>query len=140
MNCLIFTTGDFVSIGSRVKIARDLRGFNQSELAKRSGISQPAISFIERGESQNTIHIVKIADALNVSVDWLSKGIGAMDKSRPVERRGAGYLVELSAEELDFIVKLREADAIRRSLALAALSTSKAGKNNISNSIASNGD
>ena len=121
-----------MTLGARVKAARLLRGYNQKELAKRAGVTQPAISFIENGESHNTIHLIAIADALNVSVDWLHKGIGQMEKSRPVEKRGSSFLIEVDSEELQFIMRLRDASPIRRNLALAALDPPpKFGKNDI---------
>lgn len=59
----------------RLKKARDDAGLTQAELAKRAGVSQQAIGEIERGAVRSTKSIYKIANALNVSVNYLDPAI-----------------------------------------------------------------
>ena len=48
------------------------KGWSQIELAKRSGVSQPFISQIEKGERVPTVFVAKrIADALEKTIDEL---------------------------------------------------------------------
>jgi len=49
-------------------------GLSQSELAKKSNISQPVISGLESSKAQTSGHIPSIADALGVNAYWLETG------------------------------------------------------------------
>lgn len=61
-------------IGDRVRHVRDFYGWSQEELAKLSGVSQPAISQIERGRGASSETIEAIAKASNFSVEFLTRG------------------------------------------------------------------
>jgi DNA-binding XRE family transcriptional regulator len=62
-----------VSMGERLKRLRELRGFSQSELARRAGVTHPVISDLERGVRQDmTVSTAKkLAAALGVSLEML---------------------------------------------------------------------
>lgn len=64
------------SMADRVRTIRTQLGMNQTELANASGVSQQAISMIERGLSKGTKHVLALAAALGVSPDWLQSGVG----------------------------------------------------------------
>lgn len=54
----------------RIKFFREAEGMTQEELAKKSGVSQPTISRLERYEHLGGLTLetlVKLADALNCS-------------------------------------------------------------------------
>lgn len=64
-----------VTIGERIKQARKAMGLNQISLAERVGVSQPAVANWESGiHDPRRVMLAKLADALNVSVDWLAGG------------------------------------------------------------------
>lgn len=63
-------------LASRIKRARKLAGLTQKDLAEAVGISQPVISQLEKGTNLQTVHLVAIARACRVSVDWLATGAG----------------------------------------------------------------
>lgn len=70
-------------IGVRLRYARKtLRGMTQQELAKSSGVKQATISDLETGESKSPVgtNLVRLAQSLNVSPDWLSHGKGDMER------------------------------------------------------------
>lgn len=69
------------SVGLRVKARRKELNMSQKELAEKAQITQPTISALERGESQTSGSLAKIAAALNVSALWLETGLG--DKEVP---------------------------------------------------------
>lgn len=75
------------TFGERLMIAMDREGVNQSELAKRIGISQPSVQYLCKTGSGSK-HLTKIAKALNVSADWLATGAGEMqvcnEKAPPI--------------------------------------------------------
>lgn len=64
---------DYEKIGMRIREARKARNWNQSELAYYAGLKNSAhISHLENGQKKPTLAtIVKIANAMSVSVDWL---------------------------------------------------------------------
>ena len=63
---------DLLTIGSRIRRARERKGFSQSKLSELLQISEPHMSDIERGKSGgNMLLIKKLATALDVSADWL---------------------------------------------------------------------
>ena len=58
-----------LTIGERLTYWRKKLSFNQSELAKQSGISQSAISLIENGENQPTVQTIEtLCNAMGISL------------------------------------------------------------------------
>ncbi|WP_223789941.1 helix-turn-helix domain-containing protein [Marinicella meishanensis] len=56
----------------RLVLARNKRGFSQSELAERSGLKPAAISHFETGQRKPSFNNLRIlSDALNVTADYL---------------------------------------------------------------------
>ena len=68
-------------VGMRVKHVRELRAMTQVQLAKRSGVSQSTISELETGENRSLVgtNLVRVAQTLKVSPEWLASGKGQMD-------------------------------------------------------------
>lgn len=58
------------------KAERDGAEFTQADLAERAGVTQGNIAHLESGRTQTSRKITEIADALGVSVAWLSQGKG----------------------------------------------------------------
>lgn len=63
-------------LASNLRSAREGRGWNQSELGRRSGVSQPTISKIESGKlpDPGVINLSRLAKALGVTADELIGG------------------------------------------------------------------
>lgn len=60
------------TIGLRVKSAREAAGMNQTECAKKAGISQGYLAQIESGNRQGTAEVLRrLAAATEISVGWL---------------------------------------------------------------------
>ncbi len=56
----------------RLRAARELRGMNQSDLARRAGLQASAISHFETGGRKPSFdNLKRLADALNVTTDYL---------------------------------------------------------------------
>lgn len=68
-------------VGLRLRHVRELRGLTQVQLAKKSGVSQAAISELETGENRSPwgTNLVKLAQSLLVSPEWLANGKGQME-------------------------------------------------------------
>ncbi len=72
---------DFRVIGHHISYYRKLKGISQAELAEMISSSVPYISYIETGKKQIGVeYLVRIADALEVSVDRLLMGNQVTDK------------------------------------------------------------
>lgn len=66
---------DTAGAGRRLTKAREQKGLSMGELSRRSGISQPQISSLESGKYQLKRKAgEKLADVLEVGVDWLLTG------------------------------------------------------------------
>lgn len=74
--------GDMRTIGERLRAARAKKGLTQPELSRLSGVSQAAISDLERGRSVESRKLVQLAQALGITPEWLERGVGPVD--RPV--------------------------------------------------------
>jgi transcriptional regulator with XRE-family HTH domain len=72
-------TADMSDVGKRVRALRKSRGLTQVVLAKRVGVSQPAISDIERGDTTAMLGptLSELAKALGTNADWLLTGKGS---------------------------------------------------------------
>jgi transcriptional regulator with XRE-family HTH domain len=98
--------------GRRLADARRLRGLTQEQLAERANVPAAVISHFETGvrASASADNLVKLADALQVSVDYL---LGRTDETAPVasdlEKRAAG----LTTENWEVLATLTDALAKR---------------------------
>jgi transcriptional regulator with XRE-family HTH domain len=83
------------SFGQRLKKAReDVAQLTQAQLSERSGVSQQAISKIERGDQAGSTQVTQLAVACSVDVKWLATGAGEMQPSAAgnrLEQPVAGY-------------------------------------------------
>ena len=63
---------DSHGIGDRIKAKRTEMGWSQQALASESGIPQGTLSRVEAGRRcPGAQLLIDLADAMNVSVDWL---------------------------------------------------------------------
>ena len=61
-----------MTLGEKVRILRENKGINQTELGKQTGMTQRKISYIECGKYEPSIEdIVAICSFFGVSSDWL---------------------------------------------------------------------
>jgi transcriptional regulator with XRE-family HTH domain len=79
------------SVGNRLRLIREERGFSQRELAQRAGISTNAISLIERDENSPSVSTLQnLASALNVRMSYFfddhepTQVLHAKNANRPV--------------------------------------------------------
>ena len=69
---------DLKLVGSRIKAVQISRGMSQADLAVEASVSLPLISNIERGKTGMQLEtFVKVAEALQVSADYLLRPDGA---------------------------------------------------------------
>lgn len=61
-------------MGTRIKEARQARGWSQQDLAERVGVSQPTIVHWEQGtHTPRNLALARLADTLGVSRQWLQE-------------------------------------------------------------------
>jgi len=84
-----------------IKARRERKGWTQGQLAVRSGLGAEHISMIERGIRENpTVETVgKLADALDVSCEWLCHEAGLVHRENPTTA------LHPDVEQVDRIIK-----------------------------------
>lgn len=79
-----------MTLGSRIKQAREALGWDLPRLAKESGIPYPTLAGIEGGNQRTSTKTPQLAETLGVSAVWLATGKPSRDlnvKQRPGEMR-----------------------------------------------------
>jgi transcriptional regulator with XRE-family HTH domain len=102
----------------RLKAARDLRAWNQTELARQAGLPPSSIAHFESGARKPSFdNLGRLANALNVTTDYL---LGRVDKPALTEEadplfRDAGKLTGKDRElARDFVKMLADRDRGKR--------------------------
>lgn len=86
-------------VGEKIKYRRVELGLTQDELCKKAGISKSFLSEIENGKKSISAEtLLNIAEALNVSLDFLMKGISHTIK-QTANIEIPQKLVELASKE-----------------------------------------
>ena len=87
---------DYIDLGRRIRKQRSQLGWTQEALAERVGVSTSFIGHVERGTRKASLEtLVSIANAINVSLDYLLSGslnnsvIGPMPKGLTTQQRTA---------------------------------------------------
>ena len=87
-----------ITVGKRIRLARELAGLTQERLAETMGVSRTAVSRWESGEIDPTIeHLVELAQTLKVSSDFLL-GIDGTDQTMEVLMNMASTLNKIVSE------------------------------------------
>lgn len=123
----------WIERGQRIQEAMDrIPGMSQPALAEKVGTSQTTISSIVRGLSSGENHVSSIAEALNVSTEWIMTGLprapweGSEDDEKALEklaleqhRRFIALLDELQEERRENRRLRDELSEAERHLAVA---------------------
>lgn len=65
---------DLATLGGRIAFARKAQKLTQAELAKLAGIGQSSIALLEGGSTKTPQRALELAQALQVSLEWLLHG------------------------------------------------------------------
>ena len=77
------------SVGERIRIARQLKGWTQVQLADAAGLSSNYVARLERGELGASLYVAqRLAEALDCTLDGLTQA--ASTGARSTVRRRAG--------------------------------------------------
>ncbi len=77
----------------RLKYLIELRGTNQSDLARAIGVSPQSIQYLCK-DGKRSVHSAKIAKFLKINVDWLTEGEGEMDLTNHLPKLPNGSVTE----------------------------------------------
>lgn len=67
---------DKVSLGNKLKEARQMKGFTQQELSRAADIGEMYLSELERGVKMPSMNVfIKLISALNISADYLLRDV-----------------------------------------------------------------
>ncbi len=95
------------TIGRRIKRLRDEKGMSMDAFGKAIGTDSANVSNWERDRRvPGGKFLIEMSDYCGVSTDWILKGEGRENVT------GGGY--DISLEEHDLIIKLRELDEYNR--------------------------
>jgi transcriptional regulator with XRE-family HTH domain len=76
-----------MNINDRIKHVRTALKMNQTDFAKKLGVTQPSLSDIEKGKTENidSRNIKLICTEFNVNENWLRTGEGSMFNESKLE-------------------------------------------------------
>ena len=100
----------------RLKAARNVRGWSQSELAEATRLQVSAISHFETGgRSPSFDNLRKLADALQVTTDYLIGRSDSPSLSNEVAAKLFRKAEKLTAKDLEFLEQMADQLAKRNS-------------------------
>ncbi len=76
-NALLLLSQPMVTIGQRIKQARQKLSLTQAELARRLDISRASVSIWESGGNVSQENVLKLTKILRVRPEWLQYGVEA---------------------------------------------------------------
>ncbi|MEG0741200.1 MAG: helix-turn-helix transcriptional regulator [Clostridia bacterium] len=101
---------DYVDLGRRVRRQRTARGWTQDELAERVNVSTSFVGHIEKGSRKASLEtLVSLANALNVSLDYLVAGSLNDNGLGPVPQ-GLNHNQRIAFQEILFTIQNHLAD------------------------------
>ena len=87
------------TVGERIRFIRTSMGLTQDQLAERASISKSFLSEIENNKTRASGHnLLRIADTLNTSLDFLMKGEAQRETSETQNIQIPGPLAKMAEE------------------------------------------
>ena len=98
------------AIASRLRLARELAGLTQSQVAKRLGWHRPTVSEIEAGRRRVPAEELSVlAEIYGVQVPWIVGEDGGSEPASDRAKLAARELSKLKGEDLDRLLRLIQA-------------------------------
>ena len=93
----------------RLRAARQLRGFSQSELADKAGLQPSAVSHFETGRCAPSFDNLKVlSDALQVTTDYLLGRVDHPNLTGPVANQLFRHAEKMTESDLDTLTSFAE--------------------------------
>lgn len=70
------------SVGGRIRLVRTKRGWSLEQLAEKAGISKSFLWEVERGSDIGGERLLRVANALDASLDYLMRGQVSEDENK----------------------------------------------------------
>jgi transcriptional regulator with XRE-family HTH domain len=97
-------------LAERLRMARELAGLSQGQVAKRLGIHRPSVSEIEAGRRRvSAEELTELANLYAVDLSWLAGVDAASDEHQARVEIAARELSKLREEDLDRVLKVLSA-------------------------------
>lgn len=91
----------------RLKELRRCLGLNQTEFAKRLGLTQTAYSMIESGARPlSQKHIKVICSEFGISENWICNGNGDMFTKSPYEKEFLNIFESLTTDSQEYLITM----------------------------------
>ena len=71
------------SVGGRIRLVRTKRGWTLEQVAEKAGISKSFLSEVERGSDIGGERLLRVANALGASLDYLMRGVATEEEFKP---------------------------------------------------------
>ena len=95
------------AIASRLRLAREMAGLTQGQVAKLSGWHRPTVSEIEAGRRRvSAEELSRLAELYGVDVSWVLEGGGEASPTNARAKLAARELSKLREEDLDRLLQL----------------------------------
>jgi transcriptional regulator with XRE-family HTH domain len=96
-------------LGERIRSLRETRGWTQTELAERAGLSQVHVSFIETGKRLALAHetVAALADALGVTSDDLEGNTPTIEPALQAFLDSAARPDDITPDEIERLARAR---------------------------------
>ncbi len=97
------------NFSDRLRTARTAKGLSQADLARKTGFEPSAISHFETDErSPSFKNLARLADALNVSIDYLLGRVAEPQAAGPVADKLFRDFRNLSASDQDTLAQMAD--------------------------------
>ncbi len=101
------TTGGLTNMYHRLKTLRKTLQMNQSDFAKRLGLSQSTLAMLELGKRNfNEKHLKLVCSAFGVREQWMRAGEGDMFAASPYEGEVLSLFGELRPEAQRYLLTM----------------------------------
>ena len=99
-----------MALAERLRMAREMAGLSQGQVAKRLGLHRPSVSEMEAGRRRvSADELAELADLYVVDLSWLVGGEPVADEHQARVELAARELSKLREEDLDRVLKVLSA-------------------------------
>lgn len=110
--------------GIRIRRARSVCKITQAELAARIGVHRSAVAQWEqlKGTTPNVSHLIRIAEVLEISFEWLATGRGSLTLDASCEPRERAHS-DFARDEMEerMLLVSRQLNTRKREAVLALM-------------------